>query len=115
MQAPEKTIINISSNAGKRAVPSIAAYSAAKFAVVALNQAMAKENLDNGLKCVCVCPGGTNTPMREKIFQDAAKQQSADFVAETIEEIISGKIETETGCDVIIRHGEVTVNATPGK
>lgn len=115
MQSKDKIIINISSNAGKRAVPQIASYSASKFAVLGLSQSIAKENLDNGLKVICICPGGTNTPMRQKIFHDADQQQSADFVAQKIGAIIGGEIDTETGCDVVIRYGQVTVNDLPGK
>ncbi len=57
-------ILNISSMAGKRAVPKLAAYSASKFGVLALSQSVAKENADSGFKCVTVCPGGMNTKMR---------------------------------------------------
>ena len=115
MKSEGKQIVNISSNAGKRAVPSIAAYSAAKFGVVALSQSIAKENEENGLKCFTVCPGGTNTRMREKIFGDAAKQQSADFVAEEIWKAINGDSHIDSGGDMIIRYQKVEINAVPGK
>lgn len=110
-------IINISSMAGKRAVPRLAAYSASKFGVVALSQAIAKENLDIDLKCITVCPGGMNTTMRSKLFglEDAAKQQSPEFVADKIMEIIGGKIDVPTGGDIVIRHGQITaINPAPG-
>ncbi len=110
-------IINISSMAGKRAVPRLAAYSASMFGVVALSQAIAKENLDIDLKCITVCPGGMNTKMRSKLFgkEDAAQQQSPEFVAGKIMEIIGGKIDVPTGGDIVIRHGQVTaINPAPG-
>lgn len=113
MKSYDKCIINISSNAGKRAVPTIAAYSAAKFGVVALTQSIAKENEDNGLRCYCACPGGTNTPMREKIFGDACNQQSPEFVAEETLKLLKGDI--KSGSDVVIRHGKVEINILPGK
>lgn len=109
-------IINISSTAGKRAVPGMAAYSAAKFGVLALSQSIAKENLSAGFKCITVCPGGMNTAMRVKVFgkEDAEKQQSADFVADKILEMIDGKIAVESGGDLCIRHGKITaVNPPP--
>lgn len=112
MKSPGKCIINISSNAGKRAVPTIAAYSAAKFGVVALSQSIAKENLGNGLVCYCVCPGGTNTPMREKIFGDAEKQQSPDFVVQESLKLLNSDV--PSGSDIIIRHHKVQVNEVPG-
>ena len=102
-------IINISSMAGKRAVPNLFAYSAAKFGMMALSQCIAKENDNTGLKCVTVCPGGMNTKMREDLFgaEDANKQQTPDFVAELIANIVDGKTAIESGGDIIVRHGRV--------
>lgn len=109
-------IINISSMAGKRAVPRLAAYSAAKFGILALSQCVAKENSDVNLKCITVCPGGMNTRMRAELFgrKDAEQQQSASFVSDIIMQIVSGKIEVESGGDIVIRHGKITaINPAP--
>ena len=109
-------IINISSMAGKRAVPYLGAYSAAKFGVLALSQAIAKENPEGKFKCITVCPGGMNTGMRTKLFgrKDANRQQSPDFVAEIITKVILGKISVQSGGDIVIRHGRITaVNPPP--
>jgi NAD(P)-dependent dehydrogenase (short-subunit alcohol dehydrogenase family) len=109
-------IINISSMAGKRAVPGLFAYSASKFGILALSQCVAKENRNSGLSCVTVCPGGINTEMRAKIFgkSDAQKQQTPDFVADIIFQITSGQIKVESGGDVVIRHGKITaINPSP--
>ncbi len=108
-------IINISSMAGKRAVPKLAAYSASKFGVVALSQCVAKENAEFNLKCITVCPGGMNTEMRATLFgqTDAEAQQSPDFVADVIYQIYERKIEIDSGGDVIIRHGKITINSVP--
>ncbi len=109
-------IANISSMAGKRAVPRAFAYSASKFGVVALSQCVAKENVDANIKCITVCPGGMNTPMRVKFFgkEDAAKQQSPDFVADITMQVIEGKIAVESGGDIVIRHGKITaINPSP--
>lgn len=109
-------MINVSSMAGKRAVPFLAAYSASKFGVVALTQSIMKENPKSKFKCITVCPGGMNTKMRVKLFgaQDARHQQSPDFVADKIMEIIEGKIDVPSGGDIVIRHGAVTsINPPP--
>lgn len=109
-------IINVSSMAGKRAVPRLFPYSAAKFGVLALSQCVAKENEGTGLKCVTVCPGGMNTRMRSDIFglEDAARQQSADFVADVMLKVIGDEIHVESGGDIVIRHGQVSaVNPPP--
>jgi len=109
-------LVAISSLAGKRALPRLGAYSASKFGVVALIQTAAKENPDAGFRCFTVCPGGINTKMREKLFgrENAGRQQSADFVADKILEMIDGKIAVSSGGDVVIRHGQVSaVNPLP--
>ena len=104
------TIINVSSMAGTRAVPRLAVYSASKFGVGALTQAIAKENPDGDLYCVTVCPGGMNTRMRADFFgaADAQKQQSPDFVADIICRLLNGQIPVPHGSEVVVRHGKVT-------
>jgi short-subunit dehydrogenase len=96
--------------AGQRAVPGVAVYSASKFGVLALSQAIAKENADIPLKCVTVCPGGMNTEMREAIFgkADAEKQQSPDYVADVIFDVYHDKVQVESGGDIVIRHGQIS-------
>ncbi len=109
-------IINISSMAGKRAVPRLAAYSASKFGVLALSQSIAKENESFHLKCVSVCPGGMNTVMRTKLFglEDAQKQQSSEFVADVIMKVVKNEIAVDSGGDIVVRHGKITaINPVP--
>ena len=103
-------IVNISSMAGQRAVPRLFAYSAAKFGGLALSQCIAKENQDKKFKCITVCPGGMNTEMRSELFgkEDALKQQSPEYVAHVIRQILEGKIEVQSGGDIVIRHGKIT-------
>jgi NAD(P)-dependent dehydrogenase (short-subunit alcohol dehydrogenase family) len=50
-------IINFSSKSGKTGSALMAAYSAAKGAIIALTQAMAYEFGETGIKINCVCPG----------------------------------------------------------
>jgi NAD(P)-dependent dehydrogenase (short-subunit alcohol dehydrogenase family) len=50
-------IINFSSKSGKTGSALMAAYSAAKGAIIALTQAMAYEYADQQIKINCVCPG----------------------------------------------------------
>ena len=112
----EGTIINISSMAGKRGVPNLAIYSASKFAVIGLTQAIAKELKDTGVYCISVCPGGMNTGMREKVFgaEDAKKQQNPKFVANVVKDILLGRIKVPNGGDIVIRHGEIeSINDSP--
>lgn len=103
-------IMNVSSMAGTRAVPRLAPYSASKFGVLALSQAIAKENADTGLRCITICPGGMNTQMRRELFgeEDAARQQTPEFVASIMTQIANGTIEVLSGGHIVIRHGKIT-------
>jgi len=110
-------LVNVSSMAGTRAVPRLAAYSASKFGVMALTQAAVKENSEIDFKAITVCPGGMNTAMRSNLFGavDAAKQQTPEFVAEKMIALIEGEIPVENGAAVIIRHGKITaIQPMPG-
>ncbi len=110
-------LINVSSMAGTRAVPKLAAYSASKFAVAALTQAAVKENPDISFRALTVCPGGMNTQMRRDLFgaEDAAKQQTPEFVADKIIELVDGTFPVENGACVVIRHSKIwAVMPMPG-
>jgi NAD(P)-dependent dehydrogenase (short-subunit alcohol dehydrogenase family) len=102
-------IMNVSSMAGVRAVPHLVSYSAAKSGVLALSQAIAKENSGTGLHCITVCPGGMNTEMRRELFgvEDAARQQTPEFVANIMVQIAEGKISVLSGGHIIIRHSKI--------
>src|SRR5437667_11479998 len=57
------SIISTASVAGLRGVGYLAAYSAAKAAVVNLTQAVAIEAGHDRIRVNCICPGGVNTPL----------------------------------------------------
>lgn len=98
------TIINISSRAGRRAVPKLSAYTAAKFAVRGLTESVAKEVQDTGIKCISISPAGVNTGMRAMVFgqEDADNQQDTSRINEVISRILSGNLEVSNGSDIVI-------------
>ncbi len=57
------TIINVASIAAKQAFPGWGAYSASKFALLGLTQALAAEERSNGIKVMAICPGSVDTPL----------------------------------------------------
>ena len=98
------TVINISSRAGRRAVPKLSAYTAAKFAVRGLTESVAKEVQETGIKCVTISPAGVNTGMRAMVFgkEDAEKQQDASRITEIISKILLGELQVSNGSDIVI-------------
>lgn len=90
---PDGGVVNVASTAGLRPNGRYAVYSAAKAGVIAFTQAMARAVPDivpRNLSFIALCPGPTNTPMRQKLVGDAEKHQSPGIVAQAIEKIISG-------------------------
>ena len=109
------TIINISSRAGRRAVPKLSAYTAAKFAVRGLTESVAKELQDTGIKCISISPAGVNTGMRAMVFgqEDAENQQDTSRINEVISRILSGSLKVSNGSDIVIIKGKEPIIRVP--
>ena len=56
-------IVNIASTAGLKGYPYVAAYVAAKHALVGLTRALALETIKDGVTVNAICPGFTDTDM----------------------------------------------------
>ncbi|MEM7727117.1 MAG: SDR family NAD(P)-dependent oxidoreductase [Cyanobacteria bacterium P01_A01_bin.45] len=69
----EGTIVNVSSLMGKIAAPTMASYSATKFAILGLTQALRRELAPQNIKVVALLPSLTQTDMTNKLelFQGA--------------------------------------------
>ena len=63
-------IISISSSAGKVGSPNLAAYSAAKGAIIAFTKALARELAKTGVTVNSVAPGAVNTPMQDRLSEE---------------------------------------------
>ena len=71
-------IVNVASMAAKLGAPLLAHYSASKFAVVGLTQAMAKELAKYGINVNAVCPGFVKTSMQDREVVWEAKLRGMD-------------------------------------
>lgn len=81
----EGRVINIASRAGREGTPFLAAYCAAKHAVVGFTRALAVE-LKAGKVCVnAVCPGSVDTEMLRVGIPDAVPDMTPDDIARTVE------------------------------
>ena len=66
-------IVNIASVAGKVGLTKRAVYSASKFAIIGLTQALAQELAPHGVTVNAICPGGMDTARnRSSAFREAA-------------------------------------------
>lgn len=74
-QATGGRIINIASDASKRARPNTAAYTASKFAVIGLTQASALDLAPHHITVNAVCPGSVNTDRLNYWEQAQAREQ----------------------------------------
>ncbi len=71
-------VVNVSSAAGYVATPPLAAYSATKFAVLGLSEALRQELAPHRIGVTAVCPGIINTPItRSARLRGAAADERA--------------------------------------
>lgn len=86
MERHSGRIVTISSMAGKTGTPLLAAYSAAKFAVIGLTQSLAAELGPHGITVNAVCPGTIDTPLLRvkggviETYSIAAGRDPEDYV-----------------------------------
>lgn len=69
------SIINFSSQSGKKGTNSYAAYCSSKFGVIGLTQSVAAEFAGNNIRCNSICPSVVLTPMWDKQVADYATKK----------------------------------------
>jgi NAD(P)-dependent dehydrogenase (short-subunit alcohol dehydrogenase family) len=90
-------IVNTASIAGKMGQGWLAAYSATKFGVVGLTQAMHRELGQDGVQCTALCPGFVATDMTDWV-QDVPKDEMIQ--PEDIAEAVRYLLRTSPACFV---------------
>ena len=81
-------IINISSLAGKNALPNGAAYAASKWALNGLSYSLAEELRSHNIRVSVICPGSTNTEFSPHAGKDPAKMLQSEDVAHAVEMLV---------------------------
>src|SRR5207302_11061429 len=74
-QGNRPAIVNISSIAGKRAIPARSDYSASKFAVQGFSEALRAELAKDGIDVLLICPGLTQTNFSKNMLEQKARVQ----------------------------------------
>jgi NAD(P)-dependent dehydrogenase (short-subunit alcohol dehydrogenase family) len=88
-------LINFASIAGWIPNLHFGAYAASKFASVAFTEVLHHENRGRGVKILCVCTGGVDTPLRAqglskpRILEIGPRPQTPDSVIDAIERAIA--------------------------
>lgn len=73
-------IINVSSTAGRRASAAFPAYSASKFGLTAMNEAMRQEVGRYGIRVCIIEPGATSTEVAEGIADPAIRRAMREHI-----------------------------------
>ena len=100
-QGNKPAVVNISSIAGKRGIPARSEYSASKFAVQGLSEALRAEFARFGIDVLVICPGLTQTNFSKNMLEQKARMpldhmrgMTAEAVAEaTLNAVAKGKDE----------------------
>ena len=82
-------IINISSIAGKNALPNGAAYGASKWGVNGLTYSVAEELRGHNIRVSVICPGSTNTELSPHEGKDPKKMLQPEDVAHAVEMLVT--------------------------
>ena len=82
-------IINISSLAGKNALPNGAAYAASKWGLNGLSLSLAEELRGHNIRVAIICPGSTNTALSPHAGKDPAKMLQPDDVAHAVTMLVT--------------------------
>jgi 3-oxoacyl-[acyl-carrier protein] reductase len=82
-------IINISSLAGKNALPNGAAYAASKWGLNGLSYSLAEELRGHNIRVAVICPGSTNTELSPHAGKDPAKMLQPEDVAHTVAMLVT--------------------------
>jgi NAD(P)-dependent dehydrogenase (short-subunit alcohol dehydrogenase family) len=89
IQAKTGHIINISSLAGKNALPNGAAYAASKWGLNGLTYSVAEELRPHNIRVAVVCPGSVDTELSPHAGKDPNKMLKPDDVAHVIAMLVT--------------------------
>jgi short-subunit dehydrogenase len=81
---PGACLVNLCSSSSIHGIPSLAVYSASKFYVNALTQALHIEWEEHGIRVTCVKPGIVNTKMGKDVVTNAATRTDVTLSPEQI-------------------------------
>jgi 3-oxoacyl-[acyl-carrier protein] reductase len=84
-------IVNISSLAGKNALPNAAAYAASKWGLNGLTYSVAEELRGNNIRVSVICPGSTHTEFSPHEGKSADKMLLPEDVAHAVAMLVTAR------------------------
>lgn len=87
-------IINISSLAGKNALPKGAAYAASKWGLNGLTYSVAEELRGHNIRVAVICPGSVNTELSPHAGKDPTRMLQPEDVAHAVEMLVTQKAQS---------------------
>lgn len=102
IQARSGHIINISSIAGKNALPNGAAYAASKWGLNGLSYSAAEELRTHNIRVSVICPGSTNTDFRPHAGKDTSRMLQPDDVAHAVAMLVTQRPQSFVS-EIVIR------------
>lgn len=127
-QQQSGVIVNLASIASSVGIPDRFAYSMSKGAVLTMTYSIAKDYVDDGIRCNCIAPGRVHTPFvdsyleknypdnKEEMFETLSKTQpigrmgTPDEIAALVKYLCSDDASFITGSNFPIDGGFVTIN-----
>ena len=82
-------IVNISSLAGKNALPNGAAYAASKWGLNGLSYSVAEELRGHNIRVSVICPGSTNTELSPHEGKDPKKMLQGEDIAHVVAMLVT--------------------------
>jgi 3-oxoacyl-[acyl-carrier protein] reductase len=82
-------VINISSLAGKNALPFGAAYAASKWGLNGLTYSLAEELRQHNIRASVICPGSTETELSPHAGKDPSKMLQPDDIAHAVAMLVT--------------------------
>ncbi|MCB9816293.1 SDR family NAD(P)-dependent oxidoreductase [Candidatus Nomurabacteria bacterium] len=104
----EGGIITISSTAALWGNPEFPIYASSKAALNTFTQIVAKLFGHTKKRALTVCPGATNTQMRERVAKDSETQQSPEIISSLVKEIIYCPEKYSNGDTVVVKNGNAS-------
>jgi len=89
IQAGRGHIINISSLAGKNALPNGAAYAASKWGLNGLTYSVAEELRGHNIRVSVVCPGSVHTDLSPHVGKDPKKMLQSEDIAHAVAMLVT--------------------------